>query len=397
VTLTATWVRNTGSVRELIFAADSRLTGGETWDRSPKIFLLPRTDCAISSSGQTAYAFPLILQLINAIGAFERSRRRATDLAAAKGHALRVFDEMYSDVRDLPLNEPRSDPKSQFTFGGWSWREGEFRLWHLDWDVQAEAFTFRAVRPWREFHGVTVWFDGSVEAVWDARVALERLLRDSGRGHEARLGLEPLHILTAAINSGRYRDVGGSPQVAKVFRHMNTQLCKVEWSSHGGAPSTTFGGRPLFAYESVPGPTLSGADVAPPSLFPTPSHGPARSASGGWRTEVGSRPDRRLGTLWVPTCVAFGWAVVQARNDVQCQLVRVVVPTRGTRSGRVCTAQRLRGPTWGSRSPRGSASRSGSGGAGWRLRSARGSGDGQPMSRANPSYRSCCDALATVR
>jgi hypothetical protein len=43
MTLGMAWVRNFGSVRELIVVSDSRLSGGQFWDSNPKIMLLPRS------------------------------------------------------------------------------------------------------------------------------------------------------------------------------------------------------------------------------------------------------------------------------------------------------------------------------------------------------------------
>lgn len=107
MTFSATWVRAVGDTQELLFAADSRLSGGETWDRCPKIFRLPRTDCLIAFSGGTSYAFPMLLQLINSIGSYRPSTRREVDITLVKSHALRIFNEMYEDVRDL-LQQRRS-------------------------------------------------------------------------------------------------------------------------------------------------------------------------------------------------------------------------------------------------------------------------------------------------
>jgi len=75
---------------------------------------------------------------------------------------LRLFNEMYKDVRDLPIH---GDPDAQFTFGGWSWQRNAYNIWYIDWDEEANEFKFRAVRPWKEYPGALLWFDGSASAV----------------------------------------------------------------------------------------------------------------------------------------------------------------------------------------------------------------------------------------
>src|SRR5688500_4667415 len=76
VTLSLACVRNVGTVRALVFASDSRLRSGEAWDSCPKIFTLPRSDCLISFAGQTHYAYPLMLQMIQSSEVFRPSRSR---------------------------------------------------------------------------------------------------------------------------------------------------------------------------------------------------------------------------------------------------------------------------------------------------------------------------------
>ena len=53
MTLTVAWERTTPTGSELVFASDSRLRLGGTWDASPKIFGLPRTDALMAFAGDT--------------------------------------------------------------------------------------------------------------------------------------------------------------------------------------------------------------------------------------------------------------------------------------------------------------------------------------------------------
>lgn len=298
MTLSVAWLRNAIGSPELVFASDSRVSGGEVWDRYPKIFQLSRSDCLISFSGPTDYAFPLVMQLNNAIAAFDRSRRGETDLSSVKGHALRVFNDMYADLQHFPPSSDVPDPVTQFTFGGWSWKTSQFRIWHLDWDGSQKAFSFRNVRHYPDLPDAVAWFDGSTEAVWDTHVALERLLRRrTEQGLASRLNMEPLQLLVAAIRSNAYHDVGGAPQVGKVFRHMNTQLVKVEWPHEENEIATFLAGRPLLPYEAATGPVVR-AKVSTPTeeieeaLATARSDRAARTKAGSWHPEKGA--GRRL-------------------------------------------------------------------------------------------------------
>ena len=98
MTLGMAWVRNLGSVRELIVASDSRLSGGKYWDSNPKIILLPRSDAVISFAGDTYDAYPLMLQVYNAILMHGPAQDRAMDLPELKGHLIRVINRARSAV-----------------------------------------------------------------------------------------------------------------------------------------------------------------------------------------------------------------------------------------------------------------------------------------------------------
>ncbi|MEV4864103.1 hypothetical protein [Streptomyces ossamyceticus] len=260
MTLAAAWVRKTGGARELVVASDSRLSGGETWDRAPKIFELPRTDAVIAFTGSTSFALPAVMQLVSAISAYPPSRRRSSDLEAAKGHALAVFNEIYSNRRDYP-SSGNPGPEADFILAGWSWRAAQFRIWYLAWDSSEEKFKFRAVKPWRKRENVWCWFAGSENAVRDARRSLEIRLAQNGKSADSYLNYEPLEIIAEACFRQNYRDIGGAPQVTKVYQHMNVQQFAVEWPVEGSteqARSLYLGGRPLLSYEVAFVPVLRG-------------------------------------------------------------------------------------------------------------------------------------------
>jgi hypothetical protein len=58
MTLAIAWIRAVGANTELVFASDSRLTGGRNIDHFQKVFSLPREDRCIAFSGSTSIAYP---------------------------------------------------------------------------------------------------------------------------------------------------------------------------------------------------------------------------------------------------------------------------------------------------------------------------------------------------
>src|SRR5262245_4409063 len=98
MTLALAWVRRITECEELIFASDSRLSGGRRFDCCPKMIVMPRTDAGLCFAGDTDFAYPLGLQLANAISSYSRSVDRAVDIHDLRGHALKVFNSMVDSI-----------------------------------------------------------------------------------------------------------------------------------------------------------------------------------------------------------------------------------------------------------------------------------------------------------
>lgn len=102
MTIGIAWVGARHDGREhLFFASDSRVRGGHHFDASPKILTLPRSDCAICFAGETAAAYPLMLQVAQAIAAHEPARQRSLDISKVKVHILRVLSDLIDRFKEL--------------------------------------------------------------------------------------------------------------------------------------------------------------------------------------------------------------------------------------------------------------------------------------------------------
>lgn len=100
-----------------------------------------------------------------------------------------------------------------------------------------------------------VVFAGTREAAHEARDCIVGLLRERGVLGEPVLDMEPFEVLRDIVREGRYRDVGGPPQIAKVYRHGNSQPFAMQWPTSNGS-GVTFLGRPLFEGEKTAAPVL---------------------------------------------------------------------------------------------------------------------------------------------
>jgi hypothetical protein len=122
MTIALGWVGKFRDGREHLYvASDSRVRGGQRLDVCPKILTLPRSDCVLCFAGDTAAAYPLMIQLANAVEAHEPARERSLDLARLKDHLLRVFTDMVRRITDAALPFEKTD--AEFLFAGYSWRQ----------------------------------------------------------------------------------------------------------------------------------------------------------------------------------------------------------------------------------------------------------------------------------
>jgi hypothetical protein len=268
VTLTVAWVRKVGRVSELVFASDSRLRFGAAWDCCPKLFTLPRSDCLISFAGDTHYTYPLLLQMINSMAFFSGSRTRRMDLARVKGHTLRIFNQMHDAVTDLPTGaDVLPDPDALFLFGGYSWRHDDFRLWTIHY--RQRQFTFAPIQWWRgEGQEKMVRFEGdhAVEAYDRLRV----LLRGRKRLETGGLDMEPFEVLRDMIRNGEHPEIGGPPQLAKVYKHLNSQFFAIPWKV-GARDQLCIAGRPMLSYERIEVPIVNPDGPFRPEYLPAPA------------------------------------------------------------------------------------------------------------------------------
>jgi hypothetical protein len=252
VTLGMAWVRSVGGVRELVIASDSRLSGGQFWDANPKIMLLPRSDAVISFAGDTADAYPLMLQAYNAIKMFPPAETRSLDLAELKGHLIRVFDHARAFISNLPRGQSKpGGADAKFMLSGYSWKTKKFHVWTLHYDRSIDGFTFRPTTEWggQESNAYKlIAYVGDKEAVHAAKQNLVSMLREREKLTKGALDMEPFVVLRDIIRAKTVSSVGGPIQLVKIYEHANAVPIGVYWPDRS-AGCIALLGRPLMDYE----------------------------------------------------------------------------------------------------------------------------------------------------
>lgn len=242
------WVRTVGKSRELVMATDSRLRFGCAWDCCPKLMMMPRSDIAVAFSGDTQYAYPLILQMSSAIEHYSRSKSRAMDLYDLKGFTVKMFNQLRDLITDLPRGQEHADPpETKFILGGYSWRRKRFAVWLIHFDAHSRKFTFRPSHSWPRSKGKKV-LCMTGDHLDEAKRLIVAKLKKKNKLLEGGFDMEPFEVLRDMIRSGKFPEIGGAPQVLKVQEHMNCTPYSVYWPDRQ-SNNISLLGRPLFDYE----------------------------------------------------------------------------------------------------------------------------------------------------
>lgn len=209
---------------------------------------MPRGDCVICFSGDTMYAYPVILQAIAAVSQDQILLNRAMDIEELKGHLLRVLNNMLENVHTKPIGA-EDDPDTKFIFGGWSWKRSAFKVWLLHFDASIKRFTFRPAQRWRGANKEKmIAFTGDYET--EFRERLVALLRKKRKIETGSFDMEPFEIIRDMLRENTYEKIGGPPQVVKVYRYSNVRPLAVIWPDQASG-SVQLLGRPLLNYEQL--------------------------------------------------------------------------------------------------------------------------------------------------
>lgn len=222
MTLVAAWVRHYNKAKELYVASDSRLNGGQTWDVGTKVLDLGRGDAVIAFAGKTTNAYPLMLQLQSAVKMHTKMCSRAYDLTELKGHLLRIFNDMWKKISDLPIGQSLPDPaETSFILAGYSWMVSDFKIWTVYFDKTKNEFKFRGCSKHRKKGGGNKYFMFIGDDSHLANERIYKLLRERKRIEEVGMVMEPFEVLLEFIRDSEKPYIGGSPQVYKLYSHMN--------------------------------------------------------------------------------------------------------------------------------------------------------------------------------
>jgi hypothetical protein len=248
MTLCTVWVRQINNTDELIFATDSTLTAGEKWDHGIKLFELPRKDCLLCFAGDTARAYPLILNLVSSLKFNKRLEAPETSISEILSYVSELFTSLIKtilkEVSNQDIHELRGS--ARFLFGGWCWQTNSFRIWILYYSQEVESFLHDELTKDSNKTRFYKFMGGAaIDIEEEAKKRFNDMLYEESR-MDSKLDMEPLRVLRDIALDPSIREVGGSLQIAKVYKSGKSEFFGVYWPSIKGNPC--FQGRDYNEY-----------------------------------------------------------------------------------------------------------------------------------------------------
>lgn len=264
MTLVLAWVRKVGNVEELCIASDSRVTSGKAWDCCPKIKPIERGDCALAFAGDTAYAYPMIEQITNAIQLHPKVNTRALDITDLRGHITRVMSNMREYLHDSIQPNKKFSPETpeiQYLFAGFSWKLNDFKIWKIDFDSKKNEFLSYETSTLMK-NKLVVLIDTANNKDF-GRALNEKFIRrrlflkmqENGKTTGDFFDMEPFELLTEIIRNDDDWAIGGTPQLIKIYKHLNYMPYGIYWPNKQSNQITIMG-RPILNYEILRYPIL---------------------------------------------------------------------------------------------------------------------------------------------
>jgi len=254
MTLCVSWIRKVNKTEELIFATDSCLSGGERWHSGVKLFELPRKDCLICFAGETNRTYPLILNLISSIKFDEHLSSTNTDITEVLDYLTTLFTSLCNAITGYGTQKFEEVlGEFEFLFGGWSWKQGKFKLWKLKYKFETSAFVHDEVDDNEMF------FEFIGDETDKAEELLQEEIKNNGKIFARNFDMEPFKVLLSMIREDQYTTIDGAIQIAKIHPPGTTEFFGVLWPSIDG--KKTFLGKDV-SYENNPAVNFIDPDTA---------------------------------------------------------------------------------------------------------------------------------------
>jgi len=198
---------------------------------------MPNKDALICFTGNTARAYPLILNLISSISYEDLFFKRTYTLGDLKDHVNDLFSVLIKTISENVEDIHLLRGEARLLFGGWDWEANKFRIWLFKYDKETEKFIANELTDDdnRTNFYVFIGEAADIDIEQKAQDDLTLKLMEENKLH-MRLDMEPIEILRDITLDTGIIGVGGSLQVAKVYKSNKTEFFGTYWHSSKGLP-----------------------------------------------------------------------------------------------------------------------------------------------------------------
>jgi hypothetical protein len=300
MTIGVAWIRDRFESPELWVASDSRLSGdGYLWDECPKVLPLTRRDAVAAFSGATAQAYPLLLQIRNAVDAYVPARDGRLDFYGLVAHLERVVNAAMSNLATDPqivgttLGDAFTTRGDVIVLGGWSRVRAGFVIRALHHEQKPyPVWKFTRIRDRKTFGArkvFKVFGDRHATSLY-THFLRQRLKEVDKYRNERPFDLEPLEVLCTLLDQSRrgrlgrpIDTIGGAPQVVSILPGATATPFAVRWPAD--SRHTFLLGRRTLDYERLDVPLVEIADggglvLKPPGAWDMGPSAPGASPTG---------------------------------------------------------------------------------------------------------------------
>ena len=247
MTLCVGWIRKFKKLEEICLAADSCFSGGQRFMAAPKVFPLPRKDCAIACAGDTNYSMPIVDHIIHSMEINKPVIDRAYDFLDVVHLVEDVINRSLYEEKEVQESDEEG-PGFTMILAGYSFQENESRLFTISYNKHLKKMKANKAPT---IMGTQVAVIGDYELIPQVKRKIHVAFEKDGIKRGDAFGYQPLDVLQEYIDNPAITTVGGHLQMIKVYPF--AQVLPVGFH-YPDESSIYYYGRPLLKYETFPYP-----------------------------------------------------------------------------------------------------------------------------------------------
>ena len=181
---------------------------------------------SVQFNSDTAWSYPLIAQVISYVESFVNLRERVLDVSDAFDAILHLLNDSLSFISDS-VNRDMETPDCSFLFCGFSARRQDYFIRRIVFHLDRGKFEGR---PAGSVGGEFFTIIGDKRPMSAVVRHIHAGLKQVGASTKTtKLGMLPAHAFFEILSSNTFAEIGGAPQVAKIYQNMSQAHLGVYW------------------------------------------------------------------------------------------------------------------------------------------------------------------------